>query len=184
MKQWLLASSSHRRVPFRYLATYAPELRLNQYGFEAIRTAFASVGYGRRVAKRKGFSDDPVVMVDRLAFAREGKTWTYERLYRQVFSDEIWAQGGAFTESYITVLVEGDPKAIHKDRYHPQNLQHKYSKQPSWMFHRTICGGMKGPATFWEKEWGSMDSRKYNEIILSQIQPWFEAARDQGIQLV
>jgi hypothetical protein len=37
------------------------------------------------------------------------------------------------------------------------------------MFHKVICGGKKGPATFWEKEWGSMDSKKYNEVILSQI---------------
>jgi hypothetical protein len=52
------------------------------------------------------------------------------------------------------------------------------------MFHGTICGGKKGPGTFWEKEWGSMDSKKYNEFILSQIQAWFEAERAHGVQLV
>ncbi len=29
-----------------------------------------------------------------------------------------------------------------------------------------------------------MDSKKYNEIILSQIQTWFEAARAHGVRLV
>ena len=52
------------------------------------------------------------------------------------------------------------------------------------MFYGTICDGKKGPVTFWEKEWGSMDSRKYNEVILSQIQAWFEAERARGVRLV
>ena len=49
------------------------------------------------------------------------------------------------------------------------------------MFHRVIYIGKKGPATFLEKEWGSIDSRKYNEVILSQVQAWFEIERVQGI---
>jgi hypothetical protein len=40
----------------------------------------------------------------------------------------------------------------------------------AWMFHGTIVFGGKGPATFWEKEWGSMDSKKYNAIILENIE--------------
>jgi hypothetical protein len=32
------------------------------------------MGYGRRVAKQKGFSDDLKVMAKRLAFAQEGIT--------------------------------------------------------------------------------------------------------------
>jgi hypothetical protein len=167
MKEWLLSDPSHRHISFHHLPTYAPDLGLQGYGFEAIRTAFRSVGYGRRVAKRKGFSDDPAVMAQRLAFAREGVTWTPERLARQVFSDEIWAHGGAFTQSYVTVLVDGAPEDIRADRYRPECLQHKYGKQPAWMFHGTICISGKGPGTFWEKEWGSMDSTKYNEVILS-----------------
>jgi hypothetical protein len=184
LKEWLLSDPAHRFVPFHYLPTYAPDLGLQGYGFEAIRTAFLRVGYGRRVAKRKGFSDDPAVIAKRLAFAREGITWSPERLFRQAFSDEVWAHGGAFTQSFVTVLIEGEPDDIRADRYRPECLQHKYSKQPAWMFHGSICGGRKGPGTFWEKEWGTMNSAKYNEIILSQVQPWFESARAQGVRLV
>ncbi len=36
------------------------------------------MGYGRRVTKRKGFSDDPEVIAERLAFAEEAITWTPE----------------------------------------------------------------------------------------------------------
>jgi hypothetical protein len=39
-----------------------------------MRTAFKLVGYGRRVAKKKGFSTDPEVMKERLDFAMEGIT--------------------------------------------------------------------------------------------------------------
>ena len=59
-------------MSFHHLAAYAPELKLQDYGFEAIRTTFTSLGYSRRAAKRKGFSDGPVVMTMRVAFAREG----------------------------------------------------------------------------------------------------------------
>ncbi len=139
MKAWLLLDPSHRHISFHHLPTLAPELGLQGYKYEAIRTAFLRVGYRRRVAKRKGFSDDPAVMANRLAFAEDGLTWTRERLFRQVFSDEIWAHGGAFTQSYVTVLIEGEPGDIRADRYRPECLQHKYGKQPAWMFYGTIC---------------------------------------------
>lgn len=38
------------------------------------------------------------------------------------------------------------------------------------MFHGNIIMGGKGPAIFWEKEWGSMDSFMYDAIILEKIE--------------
>jgi hypothetical protein len=90
-----------------------------------MRTAFKLVGYGRRVAKKKGFSDDPEVMQERVDFAEEGKTWTPDRLFHQIFSDEVWAMGGAHTQSYVTVKEDGS------DRFDSACLQHKYSKLPA-----------------------------------------------------
>jgi hypothetical protein len=81
-----------------------------------------------------------------------------------MFSDEVWAFGGAHTESWVTVKEDGS------DRYWPENLQHKYSKAPAWMFHGTIVDGKKGPAVFWEKEWGTVNSERYNTYILLGIQ--------------
>ena len=81
-----------------------------------------------------------------------------------MFSDEVWAIRGAHTESWVIVKEDGS------DRYWPENLQHKYSKAPAWMFHGTIIDGKKGPAVFWEKEWGSVNSERYDEYILSNIQ--------------
>jgi DDE superfamily endonuclease len=135
----------------------------------AVRTAFKLVGYGRRISKKSGFSDDPDVIAERLAFAREGVNWTQERLNQQLFSDEVWAHGGAHTQEYITVKEDGS------DRFKRECVQHKYSKLPSWMFHGVIVGGKKGPAVFWEKDWGSMNSEKYDAVILNNIQAFIQA---------
>jgi hypothetical protein len=80
LKQWLLASPSHRRIAYRHILSIAPYLDLHCKE-RAIRTAFKLVRYGRRVAKRKGFSDDPKVIDERLQFALEAKEWPEKRLY-------------------------------------------------------------------------------------------------------
>ncbi len=174
LEQWLTASPSHRRVAYKHIPILAPELGLEDCGTKAIRTAYKLVGWGRRVAKRKGFSDDPIVWRERLDFAEEAKTWTPERVFRQIFSDEVWAFGGAHTQSYISCKIDGS------DRYLPECLTHKYSKRPAWLFHGTIVMGGKGPAVFWEKDWGSMDSFKYDVIILDNIQRFIDVNPQHG----
>jgi hypothetical protein len=115
---------------------YLPEL---EAGEAAIRTAVKGIGYNRRKSHKKGVSDDPHVIAERLAFAQEGITWSRQRLQRQMFSDEVRAMGGAHTDSWVTV-EDGS------DRFLPENLTHKYSKAPAWMFHGTIIDGRKGLA--------------------------------------
>jgi hypothetical protein len=80
LEQWLLESPSRRHLSFRYISTIVPP-DLQGFGPKAIRTAFKLVGYSRRVVKRKGFSNDPEVMYERVNFAREGLTWIPERLF-------------------------------------------------------------------------------------------------------
>jgi hypothetical protein len=64
-------------------------------------------------------------MAEQVNFAEEGLTWSRERVKNQAFSDEVWAMGGLFTTSYVTVKKDGS------NRYLPENLQHKYSKKPA-----------------------------------------------------
>ena len=85
-------------------------------------------------------------MAKRLAFAKEGITWTPERLFHQIFSNEVWASRGAHTQSFVTVKEDSS------DRLNLECVQHKYCKLLAWMFHGTIVMGGKGLATFWEKE--------------------------------
>jgi transposase len=41
------------------------------------------------------------------------------------------------------------------------------------MFHGCIVNRKKGPCLFWEKSWGTINSTKYDEKILSIIEQFF-----------
>jgi hypothetical protein len=175
LANWLEESPSRRYVAFKHIPQITPlRFGLQDRKQQAIRTAFKLVGYGRRIAPKKGFSEDPGVMRERVDFAEEAITWTPERLFNQIFSDEVWAMGGAHTQAWVTVKEDGS------DRLDPACVKHKYSKLPAWMFHGTIVMGGKGPATFWEKEWGSIDSFKYDAVILNNIEAFLAANPDKS----
>jgi len=144
LHKWLLTSPSRRYIPWKAIPLCAPEF--SDVGEKAIISAMKALGYKRRPAVKKGFSDDPDVMEARLLFAQEGITWDRHRIACILFSDEVWAKGGAHTIEWITMREDGS------DRYNPTCVQHKYSKQKAWMFWGSIIGGKKGPFCFWEKE--------------------------------
>ena len=126
LDRWLHPFPSYRRIPYRQISQQAPpELGLEGIGEKALATAFDLLGYSRRAAKKKGFSDDTVIWSERLQFAREAIHWTRERLCAQIFTDEVWAMGGAHTTSYVTV------KKDRSDRYNAGKITHKYSKCPA-----------------------------------------------------
>ena len=83
-----------------------------------------------------------------------------------MFSDEVWAIGGAYTLLFVTV------KEDNSDRLQPENLQHKYSKCPAWMFWGTLVRGIKGPCVFIEKEWGNISAEVYNTYVLSLVEEY------------
>ena len=112
LKNWLLSDPRHLFVPFGKIPSLAPQLDLGQNGMKAIRRAFQSQGYERRTSKRKGFSDTPEHRQNRLEFALDAIQWTPERLSQQMFSNEVWAHGGANTPRYCTVFVAGDRQDI------------------------------------------------------------------------
>ena len=150
-------------------------MNLHGVGEEAITTAFKLLGYARRKSVKKGFSDDPVVCRKRREFAEEAIHWSPERLHRQMFSDEVWAIGGAHTMEYITVKEDGS------ERIDPKTVTHKYSKLPAWMFFGTITIRGKGPCFFQEKGEGTINSTKYDRRVLSLIQDYFELHSDEHL---
>ena len=105
LETWILESPSHRRVAFHNIPRFIPLLQTR--GEKAVRTAFKALNYVRRVSKKKGFSEDPRVMAQRVEFARKGITWSAQRVQKQAFSDEVWAHGGTHTVSYVTVKEDG-----------------------------------------------------------------------------
>jgi transposase len=159
----LLTSPSHRHVAYSKIPHFLPQLG----GEQAIRTAIDGIDYCRRVSRKKGFSDDPKVCQERLDLAEDGSTWPRSRVQQVCFTDEVWAFGGAHTNSYITCLKDGS------DRLLPECVRHKYSKLPVWMFWGSIVDGKKGPSLFWEKEWGSINSTRYDRKILSIMEQFF-----------
>lgn len=83
-----------------------------------------------------------------------------EQVYNQIFSDEIWANGGAHTTSYVTVREDGS------DRYlESKSPTHKLQQMPGLDVPRYDLSTTKGgPAVFWEKSLGSIDSAKIQSI--------------------
>ena len=148
-------------MPYKHVPHYLPELYA---GMQALTTAFQDLKYCRRILKKKGFSEDPAICRERLSFAEDGITWQRSRVQRICFTDEVWAFGGAHTSSYVTVLEDGS------DRLLPENVRHKYRKLPAWIFHGCIINGKKGPCLFWEKGWGTINSTRYDEKILSSME--------------
>jgi hypothetical protein len=82
--------------------------------------------------------------------------------------------GGVYTRAWVTVKEDGS------DRFDLACVKHKYSKLPAWMFHGTIVMGGKGLVTFWEKEWGSVDSFKYDAVILNNIEAFLVVNLDKN----
>jgi hypothetical protein len=74
------------------------------------------LGYCQRTSKKKGYLEDPAVCQERFEFAQGAIHWSRERVYNQIFSDEVWAMGGAHTTSYTTCKEDGS------DRYWRANI--------------------------------------------------------------
>ena len=53
LEAWLLESPSRRHIPWKQIPLRAPEF--SNVGEKAINTAMKTLGYQRRIAKRKGF---------------------------------------------------------------------------------------------------------------------------------
>ena len=90
-------------MQFSRIPHFLPQLNAKE---KAIRIAYKGLGYCRRVSRKKGFSDDPRIMEERLIFAEDGKIWARERVQRVAFTNEVWAFGGAHTSGYVTVLED------------------------------------------------------------------------------
>ena len=165
-------------MTYKSIPEMAPELELQGYGAKAIQTAVESQGFGRRVSKRKGFSNQEIHRQKRLEFALDAREWDRQRLYSQMFSDEVWANWGAISRNFVTVQVDGDPKDIVIDRHRLECLTRKAAGGTAWMFHGAIYGGHKAFGTFWE--WGTMNSEKYDEHILSQVEEYVSVEQRMG----
>jgi hypothetical protein len=181
LQQWLQSSSSRTRLSWRDISTIVSELSLQEVRKKVMKTMFQTLNYVWRIFKKKDFSNDSRHMQARVEFARWRIILAKERLYDQIFSDEMWIMREAHKSSYVTV------QADKTDRYVIHNVQHKYRKASIWMFHdmlimtlfydykltnqiKIIFRDKKKSMIFWNKNWDKINSVKYDLYILSQIQ--------------
>ncbi|KAF4634319.1 hypothetical protein G7Y89_g3783 [Cudoniella acicularis] len=125
LEAWLLESLSHRHVPwYRILGRIRED-----YGTQAVSTIFKLLGYIRRTAHKKGFSNTPEDMRMRVLFYENAKTWTRTRLNKLMFSDEIRAASARDSPSHKSMGKKGsrcaatlDPEFEHEPWGHVEKL--------------------------------------------------------------
>lgn len=78
----------------------------------------------------------------------------------------------------MTVQVAGDRGDIIFDRHRPECLTRKTAGSVAWIIHGVIYGEKKAFGTFWE--WGMMNSEKYDEHILSQVEEFIGVEQRLG----
>jgi DDE superfamily endonuclease/Transposase len=165
--EWICASGIHRRARWDQI----PQ-RLNlDIGYYAIRRALRNAGFARRIARRK----PPISERNRearLVWALEHRYWTPEQWNNVLWTDETWTTGGRHTRSWVTRRCgeEWDPTCV------IQRIQ----RPAGWMFWGSFAGSKKGPAVFWEKEWGPITSASYREHVVPLIREWIENRRREN----
>jgi transposase len=165
--EWICTSTVHRRARWDQIPQ---RLGLN-IGYYAIRHALRNAGFARRIARRK----PPISERNRearLEWALEHRHWTPEQWENVLWTDETWTTGGRHTRSWVTRRrgEEWDPTCV---------IQHVQRPQ-GWMFWGSFAGKKKGPAVFWEKEWGHINSLSYRERVVPLIRQWIEQRRREN----
>jgi len=75
-------------------------------------------------------------------------------------SDETWVNGSGTGRKYVIIFPGEDPKEFAKLRM----------RANGWMFWSCFAGRTKGTTLVWDKSWGKINSKTYQERILPFIQ--------------
>jgi DDE superfamily endonuclease len=66
------------------------------------------------------------------------------------------------------------------EEWDPTCIIERYQRRVGWIFWGSFSGKLKGPALFWEKEWGSITSESYRERVVPFIQRWIDQRRQNN----
>ena len=151
---FVCSSKAARRMDYKALAS---EFNYMDWGWEAIKNALDKEGYGRRWAMRK----PPISEKNRklrLKFAQAHKDWTTSDWYKFLWSDETWVTDGRHRKT----MVMRRPG----EEWDETCIEEKVQRKKGWMFWGSFHGNTKGPAFFWEKDWGKISGPTYRERCL------------------
>ncbi|KAK4641472.1 hypothetical protein QC761_0074400 [Podospora bellae-mahoneyi] len=145
------------------------------WGDHAFTRAMLEAGFERRVQPRR-IRLTVEHRQTRLAFARE--QWALrprpEDWEVVLFSDETWATNNPIWKRWLTIHDSKDIEDWTTIRQKPHG----------WMFWSMICGSENAGSFVWEKEYGGINSEKYQRYIVPIINGYITRKREQGTSIV
>jgi hypothetical protein len=171
IRVWLFEDPIHRELPWNDLRYFLPP-EFHSFGDYSIHTALRTLGYKRRVRRRKIILTDANKRI-RVNFAKEQlqlrpRPEDWEGV---IFSDETWATNNPMWKKWLTIHDTEDPDAFALIRRKPHG----------WMFWGQFAGARKGAGFFWEKEWGGISAHKYIFFVLPLVRCFFNSFPDISI---
>jgi transposase len=150
---FVTASAKNRRTPWAEI--------LSILGWDckvyAIATALKAEGFSRRSVLKKPKLTPQQAQI-RLQWVLDHVNWTQEQWAQILWTDETWVQPGRHKKVKVTRWAG---EALHRDC-----VEEKVQRKIGWMFWGSISGLYgKGPAVFWEKDWGTITSASYCQHI-------------------
>lgn len=106
---WICKEPHNRQVPYQSIPDIAPELGLQGYGEKAIRTAVESQGFGRRVSKINGFSNQEVNEIKKRRERKKKRRIGQGDIFIIQQGEELCQRGQIGVER---VVEEGQPETL------------------------------------------------------------------------
>jgi transposase len=165
--EWICASKANRRCRWDQI----PRKLGLDIGYYAVRYTLRKAGFSCRLARRK----PPISERNRearLAFALEHRDWTSEQWNSVLWTDETWQIGGRHTRTWVT--------RRRGEEWDPTCIIERFQRRVGWMFWGSFADKTKGPALFWEKEWGTITLASYRERIVPLLHEWIHQRRQRN----
>ncbi len=160
--KFVTASKANRRMAWRNL----PKALGWNVSESTIRRALHAAGFRRcRALTKLPISERN--RLRRLRWAKRHLKWTRKDGEVLLFTDETWATGGRHCRVEVTRLPH--------EEYEPDCVVEKPARKAGWMFWGSFSGKWgKGPAIFWEKDWGTINQKSYIQHIVPLLSGWVE----------
>jgi hypothetical protein len=154
---FVCASKKNRRMSYKQLAK---EFDFWDVGHKAIKAALDLEGFSLCWAMRK----PPISEKNRklhLKFCREHLSWKPADWAKFLWTDETWVKDGRHRKTRILRRP--------REEWDDTCVEDKVQRKKGWMFWGAFHGNIKGPAMFWEKDWGSISGPTYRQYTVPII---------------